>query len=99
MATNEGTSADPPQQPGAFSTAQVWLRSTLIVLYFVVATVFVPSWVVKSSLLAQPPSVYRDLFSSDSWGTVRDLIGSGLGLIALAAGFWLLRRAQRARVI
>lgn len=82
-----------------FSTAQVWVKSLLIFLYFVVATVFIPSLVVESSLLASPPSVYGDLFSTDTWGVFRDLIGAGVWLGALLLGFWALRRAQREDII
>lgn len=84
---------------GTFTTAQVWLKAGLIFLYFVVATVFIPSMVVEAGFLAQPPSVYRDLFSGESWGVIRDLIGTGVWLAALVFGFWALRRAQRQNVI
>jgi len=84
---------------GTFTTAQVWLKSGLIFAYFVVATVFIPSLVVEAGFLAQPPSVYEDLFSGESWGVIRDLIGTGVWLAALVFGFWALRRAQRQNVI
>ena len=84
---------------GTFTTSQVWLKSGLIFLYFVVATVFIPSMVVEASFLAQPPPVYEDLFSGESWGIIRDLIGTGIWLAALVFGFWALRRAQRQDVI
>lgn len=84
---------------GTFTTLQVWLKAGLIFLYFVVATVFIPSLVVESGFLAQPPSVYEGLFSGDSWGVIRDLIGSGVWLGALVFGFWALRRAQRQNLI
>lgn len=82
-----------------FTPVQVWLKAALIVLYFVIATVVIPSLVVESGLLATPPSVYTDLFSSDTWGTVRDLVGAGVWFGALAFGIWMLRRAQKNRVI
>jgi mono/diheme cytochrome c family protein len=84
---------------GTFTTGQVWLKSGLIFLYFVVATVFIPSMVVEAGFLAQPPSIYEDLLSSRSWGIIRDLIGTGVWLAALVFGFWALRRAQRQNVI
>ena len=87
------------REEAAFTTPQVWLKSAGIVLYFVVATVIVPSMVMQSGLLAEPPSVYSDLFSSNTWGTIRDLIGSGVWVGALLLGLWMLRRAQRNRVI
>jgi len=84
---------------GKFTTVQVWLKALGIFVYFVAATVFIPSLVVESSLLASPPSVYQDLFSGASWGLVRDLIGTGVWAGALLLGFWALRRAQREDVI
>ena len=84
---------------GTFTTLQVWLKAGLIFLYFVVATVFIPSLIVESGFLAQPPSVYGDLFTGDSWGVIRDLIGTGVWLGALVLGFWALRRAQRQNLI
>ncbi len=82
-----------------FTTLQVWLKVAFIVLYFVIATVFVPSWVVQSGFLASPPSAYEDVFSSEFWGVVRDLVGTGVWLAALLAGLWALRRAQRKGLI
>ncbi len=84
---------------GTFTTLQVWLKAGLIFVYFVVATVFIPSMLVEAGFLAQPPSVYQDLFSGESWGVIRDLIGTGVWLAALLFGFWALRRAQRQDVI
>lgn len=82
-----------------FTTVEVWLKVAVIVLYFVVATVFVPSWVVQSDFLSSPPSVYEGLFSADFWGIVRDLIGTGVWLAALVIGMWGLRWAQRKELI
>lgn len=84
---------------GTFSDVEVWLKAIAIFAYFVLATVFIPSLVVESSFLASPPDVYKDLFSGDSWGLIRDLIASGVWLGALLLGFWALRRAQREDVI
>lgn len=80
---------------GRFSTLEVWLKAILIFGYFTIATVIVPSMVVESSFLASPPSVYLDLVSASSWNLVRDLIGTGVWLVALGAGLWFLRWAQR----
>ena len=84
---------------GTFTTLQVWLKAGLIFAYFVVATVFIPSMVVEAGFLARPPSIYEDVFSGESWGVIRDVIGSGVWLAALGFGFWALRRAQRQNVI
>ncbi len=82
-----------------FSSAQVWLKTVAIVAYFIVATVFIPSLVVESELLASPPDLYLDLFSAELWGLIRDSIATGVWLFALGLGIWALRRAQRDRVI
>ncbi len=87
------------EKDGEFTTAQVWLKSAVIVLYFVVATVILPSAIIESRILAEPPSAYRDLFSSSAWRTIRDLIGAGAWVGALGIGIWGLRRAQRKRII
>jgi mono/diheme cytochrome c family protein len=84
---------------GTFTTLEVWLKAGLIFLYFVVATVFIPSLVVEAGFLAQPPSVYEDVFSGESWNVIRDLIGTGVWLGAVVFGFWALRRAQRQDLI
>lgn len=82
-----------------FTTVQVWLKVVAIVVYFTLATVFIPSWVVESRFLASPPSVYEDLFSAEFWGLVRDGIGTAVWLAALLGGLWALRSAQRRDVI
>ncbi len=84
---------------GRFSTVQVWLKALLIFAYFVIATIFLPSLLVESSFLASPPSVWEDVFSSKTWGLIRDLLGAGLWFGALLFGLWALRRAQRQDVI
>ena len=68
-------------------------------LYFIIATVAIPSMVLESDVLASPPSVYDDLISTDLWDIIRSLIGSGVWLVAVGLGFWGLRRIQRDRVI
>jgi Co/Zn/Cd efflux system component len=58
-----------------------------IVAYFVVATVWLPSWVLGLSLLADAPNM------------VRDLIGSGVWALFVAAGVFGLRLGQRSGLI
>jgi hypothetical protein len=84
---------------GTFTPVQTWLKSGAIVLYFIVATVFIPSLVVESGALASPPSVWGDLISNDLWDIIRSLIGTGVWLVAFGVGIWGLRRVQRDRVI
>jgi mono/diheme cytochrome c family protein len=84
---------------GTFTPVQTWLKASAIVLYFIVATVFIPSRVVESDALAAPPSVWGDLISSDLWEIIRSLIGTGVWVLALGVGIWGLRRIQRNRVI
>lgn len=86
-------------ETGRFTDVQTWLKSTAIVLYFIIATVAIPSMVMEASWLAAPPSVYDDLISTETWDIIRSLIGSGVWLVALALGVWGLRRVQRSRVI
>ena len=78
-----------------FSTGQAWFRSLLIVAYFIVATVFIPSMVIEAGFLAEPPG---DV-SSDTWEDIRGLIGSGVWLAAFGLGVWGLRRLQQRGVI
>jgi mono/diheme cytochrome c family protein len=84
---------------GKFSDVQSWLKATAIVLYFILATVFLPSKVVESGALASPPSVWGDLISTDLWDVIRSLIGTGVWLVALGIGLWGLRRVQQNKVI
>ena len=84
---------------GTFTPVQSWLKAGLIVAYFILATVAIPSMVLESDLLASPPSVYGDLISAELWDIIRSLIGSGVWLAALGLGLWGLRRVQRGKVI
>jgi len=84
---------------GTFTPVQTWLKASAIVLYFIVATVFIPSRVVESGALASPPSVWGDLISNDLWDIIRSLIGTSVWLVALGVGIWGLRRVQRDKVI
>ncbi len=99
LAAIAGPVAVAKREQGTFSTAQTWLKALAIFVYFTVATVFIPSLVVESSLLASPPSVYQDVFSGDSWGLIRDLIASAVWIGALLLGLWALRRGQREDII
>ena len=58
-----------------------------IALYFIVATIWLPSFVLRMSIVASAPSV------------LRDLIGAGVWSVFLAIGLVALRLAQRARWI
>jgi mono/diheme cytochrome c family protein len=82
-----------------FTTVQVWLKVTVIVIYFVLATVFIPSWVVESSTLTAPPAIWKDVLSADVWDFIRDAIGATVWLVALLAGLFGLRWAQRRDII
>ncbi|NNF56458.1 MAG: cytochrome c [Acidimicrobiales bacterium] len=82
-----------------FSTPQVWLKSAVIVGYFIVVTVMLPSQVMEAEWLARPPSVYGDLFSPEFWDVIRSLIGSGVWLATIGLGVWGLRWVQRREVI
>ncbi|NNC91881.1 MAG: cytochrome c [Acidimicrobiia bacterium] len=84
---------------GRFTDVQVWLKATAIVLYFILATVFIPSRVVESGALASPPSVWGDLIANDLWDIIRSLIGAGVWMVALGVGVWGLRRVQQNKVI
>lgn len=84
---------------GTFTSVQTWLKAGAIVLYFIIATVFLPSKVVESGALASPPSVWGDLISNDLWDIIRSLIGTGVWVVALGLGIWGLRRVQRNKVI
>lgn len=66
------------------SWAGAWLRSVLIVLFFVVATVWLPSWVLKLGPVAELGSAWRDIIGTAAW------------VVPLLAGMWGLRQIQRA---
>jgi len=75
----------------ATKTPITWTRAYAlgigIALYFMVATVWLPSFVLRLPIVA----------SADSM--LRDLIGSGVWVVFLVAGLVVLRLAQRARLI
>lgn len=82
-----------------FTRTQSWLKAGAIVLYFVVATVILPSRVVEAGFLSSTPSFLEDALSTDQWDVIRSLIASGVWLVALGLGVWSLRRLQRGKVI
>ena len=58
-----------------------------ITLYFVIATIWLPSYVLKLGFVAGAPAV------------IRDTIGAGVWFVFLAVGFVGLRLAQRRGLI
>lgn len=71
----------------AISWSSAWLKAALIVVFFAVATVWLPSAILEIGAVATAPRV------------VQDLIGSGVWMIALVAGLFGLRWAQKDRRI
>lgn len=62
-------------------------RGLLIVLYFVIATVWLPDFVLGLGFVAEASRFLRDLIALVVWGA------------ALIAGLYLLRRLQRQALI
>lgn len=62
---------------------EAWLKTAVIVVYFVVFTVFLPSYVL------QTPAV------SGAARFTQELIGSAVWAVGLGAGLWALDYAQR----
>jgi hypothetical protein len=62
-------------------------RGVIIVLYFVIATVWLPDFVLSLGAVADASQLMRDLIVVTVWG------------IALVAGMYLLRQAQRRDLI
>lgn len=69
------------------SWVRAYLTGLVIAVYFLVTTVWLPSYVLRLDRVAGAEPI------------LRDLIGSGVWLVFLAFGLWALWRAQRARVI
>lgn len=67
--------------------ARSWLvaagKALAIFIYFVLFTLWLPSWLLRLSPVAGAPA------------PVRELIGSGVWLVFFVAGMWALRRLQR----
>ena len=72
---------------GSFGAGQVWVKTLVIFGFFLVFTVMLPSQLIKWSALSSLPSL------------ARDLIGTAVWFIALGGGMYLLRRAQKSRVV
>ncbi len=70
-----------------FGSLDVWAKTSVIVLFFVVFTVMVPSMIIKAEFLSSLPRL------------ARDLLGTGAWVLFLGAGMYLLRRAQKNRVL
>lgn len=62
-------------------------RGALIVLYFAIATVWLPDFIISLGAIADASTFLRDAIVLVVWGT------------ALGAGIYLLRRAQRQGLI
>lgn len=71
----------------AFATGQVWAKTLAIFIFFLVFTVMIPSQIIKWSALSPLPSLARDIIGTTVW------------FLALGGGMYLLRRAQKRRVI
>jgi hypothetical protein len=63
------------------------VRALVIVAYFVLFTVWLPSWFLHLSFVADAPSLVRDLSATAVWA------------LFLVAAMWALRRAQRTGLI
>ena len=62
-------------------------RGAIIVLYFAIATVWVPDFIIGLGVVSDAPAFLRDLVVLVVWGA------------ALGAGIYLLRRTQRQGLI
>lgn len=82
---------------GRFTSLQVWVKVAVIVLYIVIATVWLPSYLMKS--FAIPRDFFADLLSASAWDTVLSLIASGVWVTTLAFAFWALWKAQKSDLI
>jgi mono/diheme cytochrome c family protein len=75
------------QSGEAFGTLDVWAKTAVIVLFFIVFTVMIPSMIIKAGFLSSLPRLARDLLGTGAWA------------VFLGGGIYLLRRAQRSRVL
>lgn len=69
------------------SWTTAWWKGLLVVLYFAVTTAWLPDFVLGLGAVADSSRVLRDLIVLVIWG------------VALGAGMYLLRRAQREGII
>jgi len=80
-----------PEGSSTSRSNDTWTRAFFmaiaIALYFIIATIWLPSFVLKLSVVASAPAI------------IRDLVGSGAWFTFLAAGLFGLRRAQRSGLI
>jgi hypothetical protein len=74
-------------QKSPITWTRAYVLGLAIALYFLVATVWLPSFVLRLGFVAAAPSI------------LRDLIGAGVWFVFLAVGLVALRLAQRARWI
>ncbi len=70
-----------------FDWPRAWLKATVILLFFTIATVVIPSWVLEWGPVSRASR------------SLQDILGSGIWFVALALGIWGLWRAQRERII
>lgn len=77
------TERSPDRRPGEIGWAGAALRAQLIVAYFVVTTVWLPSVALRSELAVSSSAVVADLVGVTVWGTF------------LVAGLWGLRISQQ----
>jgi hypothetical protein len=82
---------------GRFTSFQVWVKVAIIVLYIVIATVWLPSYLMKT--FAIPGDLFSDLLSTSAWDTALSLIASGVWATTLAFAFWALWKAQKSDFI
>jgi hypothetical protein len=80
-----------------FTSLQVWVKVAVVVLYIVIATVWLPSYLMKS--FAIPADFFADRLSASAWDTVLSLIASGAWVTTLAFAFWALWKAQKSDLI
>ena len=80
-----------PEGSSTLRSNDTWTRAYVmgaaIALYFIVATIWLPSFVLKLSFVASAPAI------------IRDIVGSGAWFTFLAAGLFALRWAQRSGLI
>ncbi len=69
------------------SWMNAYVRGLLIFVYFVIATVIIPNFVVRLDSVARSSSIVQDLAVLTTWGA------------GFVAGLYLLRRFQRKGVI
>jgi mono/diheme cytochrome c family protein len=70
-----------------FDWPRAWLKAVVIFLFFMLATVVLPSVVLQWGPVTRAPRI------------VQDLIGSGIWFVALGVGLYALWRGQRERVL